>query len=354
MTTENIKHNLDIQFPKDLPDTNLVEMELAHISINGLCFLPIKVPFHYDCSISTKILDEEENKLGEILYLQKQPSMEVTGMIEVQYSCLLLEIETEEISESHYQFKYDYLIIEKEFLNLYLTHYKLKSPIWGGFFHIDELPNTEFNKIISLNEIIANKDISLINNYKEILEQIVLESNPFSRYLRLYHLLELQFDMHTAYLIKKMLEDGGKEKEISDTLRDYAREDIERLKSIFKIKVDKTKLDPYLSKLLDHRETAKKIFYYKEKESNPFRSVEKFEKLFTRTSINQANFDAAFGSTSYDKKILATIAYWIYTVRNCIAHNKLGEYVIGKNDEDFVVEFAEPLIREIVKQCYKE
>jgi hypothetical protein len=353
MTTENIKHNLDIHFPKD-PNINLLEIVDNHISINGLCFLPIKVPSHYDTYAYTKIMDEEELEFGEILYLQKQSFMEVTGMTEFQYSCLLLETETEEISESDYQFKYDYLIIKKEKLNRYLTEYKSNSPIWGGFFHIDELPNNEFNKTISVTKIIANKNISLINNYKEILEQVVLEPNPFNRFLRLYHLLELQFDMHTAYLIKKMLDDGGKEKEISETLRDYAREDIERLKSIFKTKVDKTKLEPYLSTLLGHKEVAKKIFYYKEKDSNPFRSIEKFDKLFIRTSINETNFDAAFGSTSYDKKIIATIAYWIYTIRNCIAHNKLGEYVIGKDDEDFVVEFAEPLIREIVKQCYKE
>lgn len=353
MTTENILHNLNIQFPKD-PDFNFLEIVHGCILINGICFLPIKVPFHYDTNAHTKIIDEEEIELGEILYFQKQSFMEVTGMTEFQYSCLLLETESEVISESAYRFEFDYLMIKKENIVRYLTEYKSNSPIWGGFFHTDELPNNEFNKTISVTKIIANKNISLINNYKEILEQVVLESNPFNRFLKLYHLLELQFDMHTAYLIKKMLDVGGKEKEISETLRDYAREDIERLKSIFKTKVDRTELEPYLDKLLLHREIAKKIFYYKEKDSNPLRSVQKFEKLFLRSSINEANFDAAFGATSYDKKIMATLAYWIYTIRNCIAHNKLGEYVIGKDDEDFVVEFAEPLIREIVKQCYKE
>lgn len=353
MTPGNIKHNLDIQFPKINPDINLVEVVNGYTSINGFCFLPIKVPFHYDATISTKIIDEIGIELGEILYLQKEASLEVVGLTELHYSCLLMEIETEEISESVYEFQYDYLFIKNENLNSYLTDYKSKSPIWGGFFHIDELPNNKFNKTISLPKIVANKNISLINNYKEILEQVVLELNPFNRYLRLYHLLELQFDMHTAYMIKKMLDDGGKEKEISDTLRDYGKEDIERLKSLFKSKVDKSKLEPYLNNILNHKQTAKNIFYYKEKESNPLRSVAKFENLFTKTSISQANFDAVFGTTWYNDKILATIAYWIYRVRNCIAHNKLGEYVIGKNDEDFVIEFAEPLIREIVKQCYK-
>jgi hypothetical protein len=353
MNTENIQYNLNAQFPKNHPNIHLVEEFNGQISINGLCFLPIKVPHHFDSSISTKIYDELGIELGEILYLQKESSIEVTGLTELHYSCLLIEIDTEEITESNYVFKYDYLLINNEKLNRYLTDYKAKSPIWGGFFHIEEMPNNKFTKTISLPVIIANQNISLTNDNKEILEQVVLESNPFNRYLRLYHLLELLFDMHTAYIIKEMLDAGGKEKEISDTLRDYGKEDIERLKSLFKSKVDKINLEPYLNNILHHKQTAKNIFYYREKDSNPLRSINKFEKLFTKTSINQVNFDAVFGTNWYDDKILATVAYWIYRVRNCIAHNKLGEYVIGKDDEDFVIEFAEPLIREIVKQCYR-
>lgn len=353
MNISKIKHSLIIRFPKGNPDTNMVELVNGHISINGLCFLPIKVPSHYDVTTPTNIQDESGIELGEIIYLNKEAFIEVSGLTEPHYSCLMIEIETEEINENEYKFKYDYLLIKNENIGRYLTDYKEKSPIWGGFFHIDELPNNKFTKNISLPVIIADKNISLINDYKEILEQVVLESNPFNRYLRLYHLLELQFDMHTAYIIKEMLDTGGKEKEISDTLRDYGKEDIERLKSLFKSKVDKTNLEPYLKNILNHKQTAKNIFYYKEKDSNPLRSVNKFEKLFTKTSINQVNFDAVFGANWYNEKILATVAYWIYRVRNCIAHNKLGEYVIGKNDEDFVIEFAEPLLREIVKQCYK-
>jgi hypothetical protein len=316
--------------------------------------LPIKVPVHYDVNITTKIADEKGDEFGEIIYLHKEAAFEVAGLIELHYCCFLMENKMEEIPESSHKFKYDYLRIKEENLDQYLIDYKSKSPIWGGFFHIEDLPNNKFDKTISLPLIVANKNISLINNYKEILEQIVFESNPFNRYLRLYHLLELQFDLHTAYIIKEMLEIGGKEKEISDTLRDYGREDIERLKSLFKSKVDKTTLEPYLNNILNHKQTAKNIFYYKEKESNPLRSVDKFEKLFTKPSINEKNFDDIFGMKCFNDKILGTIAYWIYRVRNCIAHNKLGEYVINKDDEDFVIQFAEPLIRELVKQCYNE
>lgn len=353
MNRTSIEHNLKLRFPKENPDSNHVELVNGHVSINGYCYLPIKVPRHFDVSISTMIQDESGIELGEIVYLNKDEFFEVSGLTELHFSCFMIEVESEEITESEYKFKFDYLKVKNENLVRYLTDYKEKSPIWGGFFHIDELPNNKFSKNISLPLIIASKDISLINDYKDILEQIVLESNPFNRYLRLYHLLELQFDMHTAYRIKELLDSGGNEKEISETLRDYGKEDIERLKSLFKSKVDKTILEPFLNNILNHKQTAINIFYYKEKDSNPLRSVTKFEKLFTKTSVSQVNFDSIFGLNWYNDKILSSVAYWIYRVRNCIAHNKIGEYVIGKNDEDFVIEFAEPLIREIVKQCYK-
>lgn len=43
-----------------------------------------------------------------------------------------------------------------------------------------------------------------------------------------------------------------------------------------------------------------------------------------------------------------------YNVRCCTAHNRIGEYVISNDDEGFVVEFAEPLLREVLCQIFSE
>lgn len=113
-------------------------------------------------------------------------------------------------------------------------------------------------------------------------------------------------------------------------------------------------MEPLLNNLLRHKITAKKIFYYKVKDSNPLKSEAKFEKLCLKPKINQTNFDSVFGNGWFQSKMHSAVAYWIYRVRNSIAHNKLGEYIITKSDEDFVIEFAEPLIREAVIQCYSK
>lgn len=51
--------------------------------------------------------------------------------------------------------------------------------------------------------------------------------------------------------------------------------------------------------------------------------------------------------------ILRIVSYWIYRVRCSIAHNKIGEYLLSWEDEEFLVKFAEPLLLEVLKQFYK-
>jgi hypothetical protein len=51
----------------------------------------------------------------------------------------------------------------------------------------------------------------------------------------------------------------------------------------------------------------------------------------------------------YDKLILETAAYWVFRVRCCIAHHRIGEYLLTQLDEEFVVEFAEPLLLGVLR-----
>lgn len=351
---EEIKKYLSALFPRDETDEHIIEEFEGQLCVNGYCYLPIKIAFQIDRSSPIIIVDEESEVLGEVYFFDQSNYCDVNSLNEIAYTTFLLECKTEVIHESQYKFIYDYIVIKKNKLLLYLNDYKSKTPIWGGFFHVDDLPNNSFNLKRIERQITAIKDIEINKPYYlELLEQIILETNPFNRFLKRYHLLEMQFDMHTAHQIERLVNQGGKEKEISEILRDYVRDDIERLKSLFKSKIDRTKLEPYLTNILSHSATAKQIFYYKEKESNPLRSELKFDKLMEKPKINQVNFDMIFGSGWYENKIHSVIAYWIYRVRSSIAHNKLGEYVLTKDDEAFIVDFAEPLLGEVIKHCYK-
>ncbi len=352
--TEEIKKHLTALFPLPEANEHIVEDVDGKICINGFCYLPIKVSFHFDRLSPITIVNEQSDEFGKIYFSERTQSVEINSLSEIAYSVFLIEYPTEVIQENQYKFLHDYVILKKEKLKVYLDDYKKKSSIWGGYFHIEDLPNNSFNLKRAVSQLTAIKDIEINKPYYlELLEQIILETNPFNRFLKLYHLLEMQFDMHTAYQIEKLIKQGGKEKEISETLRDYVRDDIERLKSLFKSKIDKLKLEPFLSNILNHGITAKQIFYYKEKDSNPLRSEAKFDTLMAKVKIDQATFDQVFGNGWYSNKIHSVIAYWIYRVRSSIAHNKLGEYVMTKNDEDFIIDFAEPLIREVIIQCYK-
>jgi hypothetical protein len=46
--------------------------------------------------------------------------------------------------------------------------------------------------------------------------------------------------------------------------------------------------------------------------------------------------------------VLNVSVYWIYRVRSSIAHSRIGEYVMTLDDERFVEQFAEKLLRRIL------
>jgi len=55
----------------------------------------------------------------------------------------------------------------------------------------------------------------------------------------------------------------------------------------------------------------------------------------------------------YSQKICEISAYWVYRIRCSIAHNKIGEYILNYKDEEFLVNCAEPFLKEIVFQFHK-
>ena len=164
----------------------------------------------------------------------------------------------------------------------------------------------------------------------------------------------MQFDIHTAEKINSLLIMGNKELEISRLLKDYSRDDIDRLTSLFKLRLDFDKLIPFLDIIINYIDKAEPIFYDYGKESNPIKIKSQFDKLLYLGSFNRTNINDILGNNRFDSIIPKLVAYWIYRIRSSIAHNKLGEYLMTMDDEEFIIEFAEPLIREIIIQCYKE
>jgi hypothetical protein len=55
----------------------------------------------------------------------------------------------------------------------------------------------------------------------------------------------------------------------------------------------------------------------------------------------------------YHEGLLKFTAYCIYRIRSSIAHHKIGEYLMTHQDEAFMINFAEPLIDEVISHCFK-
>ena len=161
--------------------------------------------------------------------------------------------------------------MKQENITEYIAKYKNSSPIWGSFFHIEDQPSIEFNNKASISFVDLIGDIQIDNPvYFENLYLSINEPNPINRFLKLYHLLELQFDLHTAVIIRNLLNEGGKEKEISSKLRDYTRDEDERLESLIKERCKNLPgLTLYLNAVKNFVPEAITIFYEYGKTKNP-------------------------------------------------------------------------------------
>jgi hypothetical protein len=174
-------------------------------------------------------------------------------------------------------------------------------------------------------------------------------------------LLELIYDWD---FINRLRELDDNLTDLGMWLKKYStRDDIDRLNLIFKARYEEGKLDievisHSLDKILpNYLNEAKKIFFEFGKSSNPYKDnlidFEDFMRGGGFTS-NISSLGQRFSGNKCDEFIISITAYWIYRVRCCIAHNKIGEYVMAHSDEEFVARFAEPLLRTILLQVFKE
>lgn len=325
------------------------------VSIDNIVAIPINTSQSFDKSSSVTIQYESGLIIGEIKFLKDRKVENIYGLPNDEIISFFNDYDQEVIVEQSHTFKNDYLILRKKHFKTYKLNFKKTSSIWGSFFHVDDKPEILFDKKKTISTIVVASDLKIRNSiYLDNLYLSINEPNPFNRFLKLYHLLELQFDMHTAEKIKLLVEEGNKEKEISSKLREYSRDEIMRLTSIiYERCTDLESLSKTMSLIQPFEEKAVKIFYDFGKESNPVKKTNDFKEIINAENCftNQPFIESK--NLNYSMVIPKLSAYWIYRIRSSIAHNKFGEYIMNKSDEEFIVEFAEPLIKEVVKQCFK-
>ena len=219
------------------------------------------------------------------------------------------------------------------------------------FSHIDSAPAPRVTRRLSLLTAVGGMQVPT-SYHAASLERAVQASHPFERYLKYYHELELLFDW---IIVRKIQALGSDIPGIAKLISSYQSGDLPRLKSlIITYSLDSQQIHSLLALAVAHRSTAFKIFQDYSKDGNPLSKEPKWEKMFENLSSSYSFTHASSNGLSnskviYDKLILETAAYWVFRVRCCIAHHRIGEYLLTQPDEEFVVEFAEPLLLGVLR-----
>lgn len=251
-------------------------------------------------------------------------------------------------------FRADYLVISVLEHADYMKRFRPGSGLWGGFVHVEELARRRTSYESSAQSIIANADIQInTDTEKDTIWRAIDHASPLERYLKLYHLVELIFDL---VLVKKIKSLGQDLKGIGKLLNDYSGgNEFDRLHKIIKecspnVLFFEKLLIAAFSDSKYHAQLNELLFDYS-KDSNPYKEkgAAFWDVLAAGFSLSELKNQKLNNDHAHMAKL---VAYIIYRVRCSIAHSKIGEYMLTQSDEEFVAEVAEPLLNEILIAIY--
>lgn len=326
----------------------------SYLSVNGFIALPITaISSEYNRANSLPIFDPTGTNMGYLVFTKSIYIFDIAGLGEEQLLIYLTEIDLTSTSiGSDYQFANDYLVIDASNLNMYLTKYFITAPLWGRFCHLSltAVPHKNPSPYIKAFDADFTK-----STFADItINQAVNQYFPPERFLKFYHVLEADFDYIIADKLRTISPSASST--LGELVNAFGKSEYERLVYILDERItDLTLLVTQLDLIVYHKVKAETIFYTFTKPTNPLKDVASFQLLCSRGGFSIANFSGVSGINisgplNYRTFIIKLTAYWIYRIRCCIAHKKIGEYIIQPNDEVLLVEFAEPLIREIIRQ----
>ncbi len=301
-------------------------------------------------------------EIGTLCLISKITPSEnvVASLTEAQYTAYITATDSNGIiSGAWIQPNTDYVVIKNTEIENYFKNIE-SAPLWGGFTHTIESNESRKGKVST-----KSSTIDIIENCKprtkrhqECLDIAAKSNHATERFLHLYHYLELDYDYEIVNEIRQINDNDPKN--LWDILK-LSREDTDRIYHILRNYNSIQRLEPIITKLRNHKSSALRIFYEYGKESNPLKNQEDFLLLFINSpTINRLELERIkksekiqdkFTETdeNYKKKIIKLICYWIYRVRCSIAHNKLGEYHLNDSDDlEFLIDFAEPLLNEMI------
>jgi len=308
-----------------------------------------------------EIKDEEGEVLGILLSVSWMVHSAFCALSEYKQMAFLADADPwADINSGNIRFSTDYLLIPIIRYGEYIHDFKNTSPIWGGYSH----KNNSLNNDVSEEDsqcIIAKRNVLLPTNHHFVsAEMATHEPFAFQAYLKLYHLLELSFDLELVKSIKNL---GDDLKGIGKLLIDSHRKERDILQNLFKKYINvNSDIEKALEKAFEPKYWAKikEIMFEYEKDGNPLKDVKKlnrFDELATLGKLSEVECHSKKIETNqddYELFVIKLITYYVYRIRCCIAHNRIGEYVMCTDDEPMILNVMIPLIRELLCQIYKQ
>ncbi|MEY4904260.1 MAG: hypothetical protein RI894_1247 [Bacteroidota bacterium] len=350
--------------------------------LNGYIVIPIIVATSLDKVQAFLPVKDSNNTEIATVYLADNGDLDDFLNLSKKLSAIYLcDVSKEDYDNGKMLIQSDYVVIKEEHWNDYFGKYYETAPIWGGFYHQTQT-NIAAPKTIPISEIIALENLDYPTDWhKSAAIRAIQQPYVFERFLKKYHLLELLFDYQFADEITSYDATNAQELvKLITAVQKYQKDEIKRLEAVLGKCTNWEDIRQYLNKIFHYNNKAKEIFYTFGKESNPLK-VEGFDGISDFTNMLQSieytddsNLQSIHKKLSatkviltpqeisqkeqeridlYNKFTLKLTAYWVYRVRSSIAHHKIGEYLMTNDDEDFMLNFAEPLLDELIKQCFK-
>lgn len=314
----------------------------------------------FDKSILNTTIELSGVIIGDLFYLKNQ-NFDISTLSNSQFYAFLSECETYDISLPNYTFKSDYILIHKDYIDEFHLKYSSTSAVWGGFKLAENLSVINYYKkltpTITIPEELRDLDLYAQDSIYRALDQ----KHSFERFLKLYHLLELEFDYSLIKKIQSLniITDSNL---IGNLLNEYSRNETDRLFDLVSGScLDVNSLALKLNGIKLYQSLGEEIFirFGKGNKGNFFlNDLARYNSLLSDADAfansTSVQTHAKISLSDYNKFIHSVTAYWIYRIRCSIAHFKIGEYILTRDKEDFIVEFAEPLIKEVLIQFYKK
>lgn len=314
----------------------------------------------YDFTISNTSIELAGVSIGDIFYLKNQ-ELETSSLSIFQFYAYLAECNLTDLQLPTYKFNNNYLFIHKDYIDDYHLKYSSTSPVWGGYKIAENTNVITYHKkqipIINIPDELNELDLYAQDSIFRALDQ----KHSFERFLKLYHLLELEFDYSLIKKIQSLdiLTDSNL---IGSLLNEYNKSENDRLYDLVSSKCfNVNSLALKLNGIKAYQVLGEEIFikFGKNKSGNLYLTdLAKYNDLLGNVDCfinpSSVNTYAKVSTSDYNKFIHTITSYWIYRIRCSIAHFKIGEYILTRDKEDFIVEFAEPLIIEVLIQFYKK